>query len=137
MRIPPCDREMIYRTWKEFGLPTIHVGNEQNFLVEGIASVAATKGSALYFREELFSEAPEDILHAIIAHELSHAMDVISQVNEAEKAVKLHDYQDRSESIESIEDAVNKRAISWGFDIQAACEWCYLRFTEETGTGCK
>lgn len=56
-----------------------YTASEMQALGASSTVAACTKGCNFYFRYELFDDAPDEILEAIIAHELAHSFNGLEQ----------------------------------------------------------
>ena len=110
-RIPAADKDMIWALWTMEGRfdPEIKLVSPEEMTEAGGSSIAAVRGGTYYFLKEVFDTAPSKILHALIAHELSHTVA-------------------SSEGSSKDEETIRRRANSWGFEQTPAIEWAREKF---------
>jgi hypothetical protein len=138
--IPKKDQDRIYQYWLSLGAekPVIHACTATRIIAvaEGQISVAGTIGTEFYFRYELFDHAPDDVLDAIIAHELAHSLNGLDQevdtlyarYNRLVDSLSGHPTEEiekrEAANHHRIEEAADRVATKWNYDVEKAKKWC-------------
>lgn len=140
-KVPVQDRAQIYAFWARVEATEPHLEEATLARMHEVgaspSAAAATRGASFYFRYELLDDAPDDVLEAIIAHELAHSYNGIEQgvANAVEnvecKLDKLYSTapevieQRKREMKEHIEREADRVAGErWHFDVKKARKWC-------------